>query len=146
MPDELKPVLRRQMEIYAGYLEYADHHVGRLVDALDGLDVLDDTLVYYILGDNGASAEGTLQGGFNEILHLNGMSHSRPPNSCASASTIRRTDVLQPLFGRLGARDEHALPGGQAGRLALGGTRNGAIVHGPMASRPRARSATSFIT
>ena len=62
MPDDLKPILARQMEIYAGFLEHTDHHVGRLIDALEDLGVLDDTLVYYILGDNGASAEGTVQG------------------------------------------------------------------------------------
>jgi arylsulfatase A-like enzyme len=56
MPDELKPVLSRQMEVYAGFLEHTDHHVGRLFDALADLEVLDDTLVYYIIGDNGASA------------------------------------------------------------------------------------------
>ena len=56
MPDEMKPVLARQMEVYAGFLEHTDHHVGRLVDALDDLGVLEDTLVYYIIGDNGASA------------------------------------------------------------------------------------------
>ena len=67
MPDDLKPVLARQMEVYAGFLEHTDHHVGRLVDALEELEVLDDTLIYYIVGDNGASAEGTPQGTFNEI-------------------------------------------------------------------------------
>ena len=50
------------MEVYAGFLEHTDHHVGRLVDALDDLGVLGDTLVYYIIGDNGASAEGDLTG------------------------------------------------------------------------------------
>jgi len=59
--DELKPVLARQMECYAGVLEH-DHHIGRLVDTLEDLGVLDDTLVYYIIGDNGASAEGTVNG------------------------------------------------------------------------------------
>ena len=59
MPDELKPVLARQMEVYAGFLEHTDHHVGRLIDAIEDLGVLDDTIVYYIIGDNGASAEGT---------------------------------------------------------------------------------------
>ena len=44
-----------------GFMEYADHHVGRLFEALKKLNVLDDTLIYYIIGDNGASAEGTLQ-------------------------------------------------------------------------------------
>src|SRR5262249_3296386 len=58
MPDELKPVLARQMEVYAGYLEQTDHHVGRLIAALAALEVLDDTLVYYIVGDNGGSPEG----------------------------------------------------------------------------------------
>jgi arylsulfatase A-like enzyme len=65
MPEDLKPVLRRQMENYAGFLEYADHHTGRVVDALEELGILDDTLVYYIIGDNGASAEGTINGTFN---------------------------------------------------------------------------------
>jgi arylsulfatase A-like enzyme len=67
MDEQLKPVLARQMEVYAGFLEYADHHIGRLIDALAALEVLDDTLVYLIIGDNGASAEGSLQGTLNEI-------------------------------------------------------------------------------
>ena len=56
------------MEVYAAYLEYADHHVGRVIDALADLGVLDDTLVYYMIGDNGASAEGTLIGTTNEVM------------------------------------------------------------------------------
>src|SRR5262249_19225436 len=58
MPEELRPVLARQMEVYAGFLEHTDYHVGRVIDALDHIDALDDTLVYYIIGDNGGSAEG----------------------------------------------------------------------------------------
>ena len=46
MDEALKPVLRRQMENYAGFLEHTDHHVGRLIDALEEIGVLDDTLVY----------------------------------------------------------------------------------------------------
>jgi arylsulfatase len=74
MPDELKPVLARQMEVYAGFLEHTDHHIGRLIDALGDLEILDNTLIYYIIGDNGASAEGTPNGTFNELLTLNGVS------------------------------------------------------------------------
>ncbi len=55
----MKPVLARQMEVYAGFLEHTDYHVGLLINALDDMEVLQDTLIYYILGDNGASAEGT---------------------------------------------------------------------------------------
>src|SRR5437763_86052 len=73
MPESLKPVLRRQMEVYAGFLEYTDHHIGRLIDSLKKLNILDDTLVYVIIGDNGASAEGTLNGTFNEMLNFNGL-------------------------------------------------------------------------
>ena len=68
MPDDLKPVLARQMEVYAGFLEHTDHHVGRLIDSLDELGILENTLVYYIIGDNGASAEGTPNGCFNELV------------------------------------------------------------------------------
>ena len=68
MPAALKPVLQRQMEVYAGFMEHTDYHVGRVIDAIQDLGVLDDTLVYVIVGDNGASAEGTLNGTFNEML------------------------------------------------------------------------------
>src|SRR5499427_4825807 len=65
MPEALKPILRRQMEVYAGFLEYTDHHIGRLIDGLKKLNILDDTLIFYITGDNGASAEGTINGAYN---------------------------------------------------------------------------------
>ena len=61
MAEELKPVLEREMEIYAGFMSHTDHHVGRLLDAIEQLGVMDDTLIYVIIGDNGASAEGTHQ-------------------------------------------------------------------------------------
>src|SRR3954467_15980843 len=84
MPDELKPVLARQMEVYAGFLEHVDYHVGRVIDALDALDVLDNTLVYYIIGDNGASAEGTINGAFNEMANFNGMAALETPEYLVS--------------------------------------------------------------
>jgi len=79
MPDELKPVLAREMEVYAGFLEHTDHHVGRLIDAIDDLGVLDNTIIYYIIGDNGASAEGTVNGAFNELANFNGMAALETP-------------------------------------------------------------------
>jgi len=77
MDPALKPVLEREMEVYAAFLEHTDHHVGRLLEALE--PVLDDTLVYVIVGDNGASAEGTLQGAFNEMANFNGMADIETP-------------------------------------------------------------------
>jgi arylsulfatase len=68
----MKKVLVREMEVYAGFMEHTDHHVGRLVDSLADLGILEDTLIYLIIGDNGASAEGSLQGCFNEMAPLTG--------------------------------------------------------------------------
>ena len=80
-------MLARQMEVYAGFLEHTDHHIGRLVDALEDLGVLEDTLVYYIVGDNGASAEGTINGTFNEMFVFNGAAALETPEFVSSAST-----------------------------------------------------------
>ena len=63
----------RQMEVFAGFSENADWNVGRLLDAVDEMGELDDTLVIYIWGDNGASMEGTLTGSFNETTFFNGL-------------------------------------------------------------------------
>ena len=136
MPDELKPVLARQMEVYAGFLEHTDHHIGRLVDALEDLGVLEDTLVYYIIGDNGASAEGTDQRQLQRDLHLQRRRGARDARVLDRAHRrLRNTEGLQPLRGRLGARDGHALPVDEAGRLALG--RNAQRHHRPLAARHR---------
>jgi arylsulfatase A-like enzyme len=132
MPEELKPVLARQMEIYAGFLEHTDHHIGRLVDALDDLGVLGDTLVYYIIGDNGASAEGTINGTFNELMSLNGAAHLETAEFMAE-----RID----LFGTPAAYNHYAVGWAHAMDTPYqwtkqvashwGGTRNGTIVHWP---------------
>ena len=73
VPDNLKAVDARQMEVYAGYSENADHNVGRVIDAIDDLGELDNTLVIWIWGDNGASMEGTVTGSFNELTMQNGI-------------------------------------------------------------------------
>ncbi len=79
MPDALKPVLERQMEVYAAFMEHTDYHVGRLIDTLKELEIYDDTLIFVIIGDNGASAEGTLNGAFNEMANFNGMAALETP-------------------------------------------------------------------
>lgn len=84
MPAELKPVLARQMEVFAGFLEHTDHEIGRLVDAMEELGILEDTLVFYLLGDNGASAEGTVNGTFNESFVFNNASHLETPEFLAA--------------------------------------------------------------
>jgi arylsulfatase A-like enzyme len=79
MDPALKPVLEREMEVYAAFMEHTDYHSGRVLDALKDLGVYDDTIVYVIIGDNGASAEGTHQGAFNEMANFNGMAALETP-------------------------------------------------------------------
>jgi arylsulfatase len=73
-----KKLFARQMEIFAGFGEYADAEVGRLIQAIEDLGQLDNTLIFYELGDNGASAEGTMNGLFNESTYFNGVPETVP--------------------------------------------------------------------
>jgi arylsulfatase A-like enzyme len=145
MPDDLKPVLARQMEVYAGFLEHTDHHVGRLLDALAELEVLHDTLVYYVIGDNGASAEGTPTGCFNEMVVLNG------------AAGLETTEFMVSRiddFGTPAAYNHYAVGWAHAMDTPYqwtkqvashwGGTRNGTIVHWPAGIQARGEIRSQF--
>src|SRR4051812_42760814 len=70
--DEEKKLFIRQADVYAAFLAYADHEIGRVIDAVDRMGKLDNTLIIYISGDNGASAEGTPNGTPSEMLVFNG--------------------------------------------------------------------------
>ena len=132
MPDELKPVLEREMEVYAGFLEHTDYHVGRVIDAIEDLGVLENTLIYYIIGDNGASAEGTVNGAFNEMANFNGMAALETPEFMLS----KMDELGSPssynhyAVGWAWAMDT---PFQWTKQVAShwGGTRNGTIVHWP---------------
>jgi arylsulfatase len=71
--DAEKKLYARQMEVFAGFSENADWNAGRLLDAIEDMGDLDNTLIFYIWGDNGASMEGTITGSFNEMTFLNGV-------------------------------------------------------------------------
>ena len=68
-----KKLFAIQIETFAGFMEHTDNEVGRMVDAIEEVGVLNNTLFIYIMGDNGSSAEGGLEGTFNELVHLNGI-------------------------------------------------------------------------
>ena len=131
-PDEMKPIFARQMEVYAGFMEHTDHHVGRVIDALEELEILDDTLVYVIVGDNGASAEGTPNGCFNELIVLNGATGLET----VEFMTARIDDFGTPkAYNHYAVGWAHAMdtPYQWTKQVAShwGGTRNGTIVHWP---------------
>ena len=111
-------VYARMMEVYAAYLEQTDYNVGRVVDAIEQTGQLDNTLVIYIVGDNGASAEGSMQGLLNELTFFNGVPEDIK-QVLDAGGRHRHLEDLQPLSGRLGARDVHAVPVDQAGRQAF---------------------------
>jgi arylsulfatase A-like enzyme len=145
MAEELKPILEREMEIYAGFLSHTDHHVGRLLDAIEQLGVMDDTLVYVIIGDNGASAEGTHQGSFNEMINFNAMAALETP-----AFMAERLDK----FGGPESYNHYAVgwawamdtPFQWTKQVAShwGGTRNGTIVHWPRGIKARGELRSQF--
>lgn len=130
LSDEEKKLFAHQMEVFAGYGEYADHEIGRLVKAIEDLGQLDNTLIFYEVGDNGASAEGTMSGLFNEMTYFNAV-----PESVA--------DILKH-YDELGG--PHSYPHYAAGWAvagdcpftwtkqvagSYGGTRNPLIIHWP---------------
>ena len=145
MPEALKPVLRRQMEVYAGFMEYTDHHVGRLFDTLKKLNILEDTLIYYIIGDNGASAEGTLNGAYNEMANFNGLAALETPEFL-----MARLDKLggPESYNHYAVGWAHAMntPYQWTKQVAShwGGTRNGTIVSWPKGIKARGEIRSQF--
>lgn len=89
--DERK-LYARFMENFAGYLAYADHECGRLIEAIESLPDADNTLILYIVGDNGASSEGGFSGTVNEIMNLNGVP-SRLEDNLAKLDEIGGPDT-----------------------------------------------------
>jgi arylsulfatase len=144
-PEAMRPVLARQMEVYAGLLEHTDHHVGRLVDAMADLEILDDTLIYVMIGDNGASAEGTPNGCFNELIVLNG---------AAGLETVDFMTSRIDEFGTPSAYNHYAVGWAHAMDTPYqwtkqvashwGGTRNGTIVHWPSGIRSKGEVRSQF--
>ena len=142
---KMKPILARQMEVYAGFLEHTDHHIGRLFDTLTDLGIFNDTLIFVIIGDNGASAEGTPNGTFNELLMLNGILGVETPEFLAA-----HVDK----FGGPEAYNHYAVGWAHATDTPYqwtkqvashwGGTRNGTIVHWPKGIKSKGEVRSQF--
>ena len=127
---DAKRVYTRLMENYAAYLAYADDQIGRIIDAIQKAGELDNTLIFYIVGDNGPSAEGGLEGTFSEVASLVGY------NPGLSAIVNRIDQIGDP-------ESEPHVPVGWAWAMAsplqwtkqvashFGGTRNPLVIHWP---------------
>ena len=142
-PADARKVYTRLMENYAAYMEYTDFEVGRLIGSLETSGELDNTLIMYVVGDNGASAEGGLQGTFSEIASLIGV-------QLGLESTIKRIDEIG------GPTSEPHVPVGWAWAMDapfqwtkqvashFGGTRNPMVVHWPKGIKAKGETRTQF--
>jgi arylsulfatase len=139
-----KRVFAHMMEVYAGALSFADYQIGRVLDAVERTGQLDNTLVIYIMGDNGASAEGTLQGTTNEV-------------ATAANGVTETLDYLASMVDKLGSDATYNhYPVGWAHAMDapfqwtkqvashFGGTRNGAVISWPKRIRDAGGLRTQF--
>lgn len=142
-PEEAKKIYRRLMENYSGFLDQADEQVGRLISTLEASGEMDNTLVLYIVGDNGASAEGGLEGTVSEVASVNGIQLGLP-GLIAKFDEIGgpRTDAHVPVGWAWAANT----PFQWAKQVAshFGGTRNGLIVTWPRGFKSRTGFRTQF--
>jgi len=136
VPDKLKPFYARQMEVYAGYSENADYNVGRVIDAIEELGELGNTMILWIWGDNGASMEGTITGSFNELTMQNGI----PLTDEMQLQLTERyggldawsSALMAPHYGAAWAwAGNTPFKWGKQVGSHLGGTRNPMVVHWP---------------
>lgn len=140
--DERK-LFARQMEVFAAFGEYADYEIGRVTQAFDDLGLLDNTLVFYVVGDNGASAEGGMNGLFNEITYFNGQKEE-------VSEVIKHIDEL----GGPNTYNHYAAGWAVAGDTPFkwtkqvagnfGGTRNGMVVHWPKKIKAKGEIRSQF--
>jgi arylsulfatase len=136
VPQHLKAFYARQMEVYAGFSENADHNVGRVIDAIEELGELDNTLIIWIWGDNGASMEGTVTGSFNELTMQNGI----PLTDEMQLQLTERYggvdawggELMDPHYGAAWAwAGNTPFKWGKQVGSHLGGTRNPMVIHWP---------------
>ena len=125
-----KKLFARQMEVFAGFGEYADTEIGRLIQAIDGTGQLDNTLIFYVVGDNGASAEGGMSGLYNEMTYFNGVREAVPEILKHYDELGGPTTYPHYAAGWAVAGDS---PFAWTKQVAssYGGTRNGLVIHWP---------------
>ncbi len=148
MPDDIpdweslssdeKTLYALQMEAFAGFAEHTDREVGRLVDAIDEIGVLDNTLFIYIMGDNGSSGEGGLTGTYNELIHLNGIFDAETTESMlARADDWGGPDSFPHFSSAWAVATDAPFTWTKQVAADFGGTRNGMVMHWPAGIRSK---------
>ncbi len=138
-----KKVFRKQAEVFAGFLQQTDYEIGRLMKAIEDIGEMDNTLIFFIAGDNGTSAEGGPVGMYNEMTYFNGVEE--------------KIEDLIPLIDKWGGPDTfpHMASGWAVAFDApfkwtkqvasdFGGTRNGLVIHWPNGIKEKGGMRTQF--
>jgi arylsulfatase len=140
-----KKLFALQMEVFAGFVEHTDAEVGRLVNAIDEIGELENTLFVYIMGDNGSSAEGGMEGTYNELVHLNGVFDEETVEGMLKHADDWGGPNSFPHMAAGWAVATDA-PFAWTKQVAgdFGGTRNGVVVHWPKGFQAKGEIRTQF--
>jgi len=125
-----KKLFARQMEVFAGFGEYTDHEIGRLIQAVEETGQLDNTLVFYIVGDNGASAEGGMNGLFNEYTYFNGQ-HETVQDILKHYDELGSPTTYPHYAAGWAVAGDTPFTWTKQVASSYGGTRNGMVIHWP---------------
>ncbi|HJQ97605.1 MAG TPA: arylsulfatase [Candidatus Polarisedimenticolaceae bacterium] len=138
-----KRLFARQMEVYAGFGEQTDFEIGRLIDAIAEMGQLDDTLVFYIVGDNGTSGEGGQTGLYNEATYFNGVPETVADQLKHLDTWGDETTYPHMAAGWAIAGDTPFMWTKQVASN-FGGTRNGLVVRWPKGIKSKNEIRTQF--
>jgi len=125
-----KKLFAREMEVFAGFGEYADTEIGRLIHAIEQTGQLDNTLVFYIVGDNGASAEGGMVGLFNEMTYFNGV-HESVQDILKHYDELGGPSTYPHYAAGWAVAGDSPFEWTKQVASSYGGTRNGMVIHWP---------------
>jgi arylsulfatase len=125
-----KTLFARQMEVFAGFGEYADTEIGRLIQAIEATGQLDNTLVFYIVGDNGASAEGGMVGLYNEMTYFNGV-HETVEDILKHYNELGGPTTYPHYAAGWAVAGDTPFAWTKQVASSYGGTRNGMVIHWP---------------
>lgn len=143
LSEDKKTLFKHQVEVFAAYLDYTDHHIGRLIQSIEATGELDNTLIFYIAGDNGTSGEGGENGMFNEYTYFNGVAETVPDMLKVMDKWGSPETYPHMAAGWAVALDA---PFGWMKQVAsdFGGTRNGMVVHWPKRIKAKGELRTQF--
>ncbi len=132
LSEDEKRLFSLQMETFAGFTEHTDNEVGRFVDAIDEIGELENTLFIYIMGDNGSSGEGGLEGTFNEMVHLNGLFNEETVESMLEhADDWGGPNSFPHMSATWAVATDAPFKWTKQMAADFGGTRNGMVMHWP---------------